>query len=295
MTDLNHVLTPYSLNAMSSVSPDVSFGWNWILFQILKRLHDNKEKKLHRQRGLSFLPIFVSGGPWGLRTPSNISTDSPSAAAHIRHRTKRITLSPRGCRDLTNGSVSFSSVVQERTFGEGVVFLFRNRSSVLHSLTALIESCLSWPSLVFRESLAAVSFPSSWFKTVCIFEPNVVFNSVSWMELVKDSSGLILEFRKDILTSNWNRTSADLISVRTNRHCHELGNQQDIRLMTHVNCFTITFGRAYVDWQRPTEIWKAQANFMISTLTLTWHGHLKRLWTGCKRVLYRWIHTKLEL
>lgn len=47
MTDLNHVLIPYSLNAMSSVSPDVSFGWNWVLFQILKRLHSKETIILH--------------------------------------------------------------------------------------------------------------------------------------------------------------------------------------------------------------------------------------------------------
>lgn len=40
MTDLNHVLTPYSLNEMS-------FGWNWVLFQILKMLHGKETIILH--------------------------------------------------------------------------------------------------------------------------------------------------------------------------------------------------------------------------------------------------------
>ena len=157
-------------------------------------------KKLHRQRGLSFLPIFVSGGQCDLSTPNNISSDSPSAAAHIRHKTKRIPRSPLWCRQLTSRSVSLSSVVQERSFGAGVVFLFRNRSSVPYSLTAVLESSLSWHFLVFWESVIAVSFPMSWCKAVCLFLPTVVLNSVSSMEFIKGSSGLMREFKKDIFS-----------------------------------------------------------------------------------------------
>ena len=163
---------------------------------VLVVLRQLRGKKLHRQKGLPYLPIFVSGGQYGLSTPNNISSDSPSAAAHIRHKTKRRTRSPLWCQDLTSGNVPFSSVVQERRFGEGVVFIFSNRSSVLYSLSAVMESSLSWHSLaiVFWESVIAVSFPMLWFKAVGLVLGNMVLNSGSSMESVKGTSGLIRDF-----------------------------------------------------------------------------------------------------